>query len=123
MSLPHEPYITTVVDALTAAGLAPTTWRVSGDEIDPRGDGCTTMDSAVLVWEGDHPEVNDDEHPDGVLLVWESSADAWQWAAFRDDGSNDDLEPLELPLDAAPDRVVEVARGVLSGAEQAGGAQ
>lgn len=114
MSLSHEPYITAVIDALTAAGLGPTTWWMSDAEIDPRGDGATTMDNAILIWGGDHPAVNTGEHPHGALFTWESSADAWQWAAFRDDGSNDELESLELPLDAAPERVFDVARRVLS---------
>ncbi len=114
--MPHEPYIASVADALTAAGLAPTRWWVSDAEIDPRGDGCTTMDGAILTWDGGHPAVDADELPDGFLLIWESSADTWQWAAFREDGSNEDLKPLDMPLDATPERVVEVVRAVLSGA-------
>jgi hypothetical protein len=119
MSMPHQPYIAAVVAALTAADLEPTRWWASDGEIDPRGDGATTMDNAVLVWQGDHPEV-DDEYPDGLLFAWESSADAWQWAELHEDGSNDELEPLDLPLDAAPERVVEAARAVLSGETPAG---
>ncbi len=113
--LPHEPYIAAVVAALTAADLEPTRWWVSDAEIDPRGDGCTTMDDAVLIWD-DQSAVNIDEHPHGLLVSWESSAGTWEWARLREDGSNEDLKPLDMPLDATPERVVEVVRSVLSGA-------
>ncbi|GGK62219.1 hypothetical protein Sme01_04190 [Sphaerisporangium melleum] len=114
MSLTHEPYIAAVLAALTAIDLEPTRWWVSDAEIDPRGDGCTTMDDAVLIWD-DQSAVNIDEHPHGVLVSWESSADAWRWARLRSDGSNELLEALDLPLDAAPEHVVETLRTVLSG--------
>lgn len=91
--LPHTPYITAVIDALTIPGLEPDSWWMSDAEIDPyvtgEDAGCTSMLTAVLVW-------NDtciDE--DGLLLFWDHPAGHWQYARPRPDGGN--TQPEFLP--------------------------
>lgn len=113
-TLPHDPYISAVIDALTAAGLGPDNFWTSDAEID-RYDtgpdaGCTTMLSAYLDWEtaGGH------EH--GIALMWEHPAEQWQWAPRHRDGHLE-REPEFLPLSrwADPAAVVEVARVLHAG--------
>lgn len=119
-TLPHDPYITAVTDALTAAGLEPDDWWTSDAETDPYETGpdagCTTMLSAVLSWDGHHQAVGDDGPPHGLLLIWEHPAEQWQVAERRAEGGNEEPEFLPtLGLYSHPDAVVAMVRGLLSG--------
>lgn len=96
-ALPHDPYITAVTDALTTAGLEPTTAETSDAEPN-RYDtsGLTTQLDALLVWDGDHPAVNTEAHEDGIALIWEHPAEQWQWAPRKPHGELE-REPEFLP--------------------------
>ncbi|MEV5659824.1 hypothetical protein [Streptomyces flaveolus] len=116
-TLPHDPYITAVVDALTAAGLEPTTAETRDTEenrFDPNG--CGTELDALLVWDGDTPSLNTDAHEDGLVLLWEHPAEQWQWAPRKQHGELE-WEPEFLPLHrwADPAAVVDVVRVLLAG--------
>ncbi|MBP5930165.1 hypothetical protein F3K39_19040 [Streptomyces sp. LBUM 1479] len=110
-TLPHDPYITAVVDALTAAGLEPTTAETrfdpdSGNELD-----------ALLVWDGDAAGLNTDECEDGFVLLWEHPAEQWQWAPRLHHGALE-WEPeflASLPRWVDPAVVVIVVRELLAG--------
>ncbi len=113
--LPHDPYINAVIDALTNVGLEPDDSWTSDAESDPRGDGCERMLDAVLRWNSDHDAVNDDELPDGMLLIWEHSAGGWQSTAVQPDGSNDYPDHTGVGLFADPAHVVTAVRELLAG--------
>ncbi|MFD7429023.1 hypothetical protein ACFV6Z_18550 [Streptomyces sp. NPDC059818] len=109
--LPHDPYITAVVEALTAADLEPDRWWTSDAEIDPyaTGDdaGCTTMLTAVLGWDDTAVDENGQE---GLFLFWDHPAEQWQYARPH-------AEPEYLPklgLYSDPGAVVGVARALLA---------
>ncbi|MGW0131930.1 hypothetical protein [Streptomyces sp. NPDC003299] len=113
--LPHEPYITAVVDTLTAAGLEPDDYWTSDAETDLYATGpdagCTTMLSAVIDWD------TSDAHEDGITLVWEHPAEQWQWAPRRADGVLE-RDPEFLPTlgrYADPAAVVATVRALLAG--------
>lgn len=116
-SLPHDPYIEAVVNALTAAGLEPTTAETSDAESN-RYDtsGLTTQLDALLVWDGDTPGLNTDEREEGIALVWDHPAEQWQWAPRKAHGGLE-CEPEFLPLSrwASPHDVVTVVRELLAG--------
>ncbi|MBL3669096.1 hypothetical protein JL475_24495 [Streptomyces sp. M2CJ-2] len=120
-ALPHDPYITAVLGALTAAGLEPSQWWTSDAETNRYTTGpdagCTTQLDAVLVWEGDHPAVNTEAHEDGITLVWEHPAEQWQWAPRKPHGElKREPEFLDsLPSWVDPAVVVIVARTLLAG--------
>jgi hypothetical protein len=117
-TLPHDPYIEAVVDALTAAGLEPTTAETRDTEenrFDP--DGCGTELDALLVWDGDAPGLDTDVHEDGIVLLWEHPAEQWQWAPRKRHG---ELEwaPEFLPKLGRwsdPAAVVATVRALLAG--------
>ncbi|WP_328846154.1 hypothetical protein [Streptomyces sp. NBC_00258] len=120
-TLPHDPYITAVVDALAAAGLEPTDAWTSEAEIDRyRTDadaGVATMLSAVLIWGGDAPGLNTEAHEDGITLVWEHPAEQWQWAPRKAHGELEH-EPEFLPTlgrYADPTSVAVAVRALLWG--------
>lgn len=115
--LPHDEYIRAVCDALTHAGLEPTTAETSDAESN-RYDtsGLTTQLDALLVWDGDVTGVNADVHEDGIALLWEHPAEQWQWAPRKTHGGLD-REPeflTALPRWADPELVVLVARELLA---------
>ncbi|MFE0132427.1 hypothetical protein ACFWY6_12770 [Streptomyces sp. NPDC059037] len=124
--LPHDPYITAVVETLTAAGLEPTEHWTSDAELDRFRDdeyaGVAVMLDACLVWTGDHPAVTDAAAPDGLVLVWEHPAEQWQWAHSEANGRLE-REPEFLPLHrwADPAAVVDVVRILLAGLPVPGG--
>lgn len=114
-TLPHDPYITAVVDALTAAGLEPDSYWTSDAETDPyaTGDdaGCTTMLNAVIRWD----DATDDD-TGGLLLLWDHPAEQWQHARPRAEGGN--TEPEYLPAlgrYAHPGSVVATVSALLAG--------
>ncbi|MFS8200506.1 hypothetical protein ACLVWQ_17690 (plasmid) [Streptomyces sp. CWNU-52B] len=113
--LPHDPYITAVVDALTAAGMEPYTYWTSDAEIDPyaTGDdaGCTTMLNAVIAWDDDT-----DDETGGLFLFWDHPAEQWQYARPRSEGGNTEPEFLpSLGLWSHPEVVAATARALLNG--------
>ncbi|MFI9340004.1 hypothetical protein ACIG0D_01810 [Streptomyces sp. NPDC052773] len=119
--LPHDPYITAVVDALTAAGLEPTQHWTEDTELDRYRDddlsGLATMLTAVLEWDGDHPALNRTEHEHGIALLWEHPAEQWLWAPQKANGHLE-REPEFLPTlgrYADPAAVVAVVRALLAG--------
>ncbi|MGW6210988.1 hypothetical protein [Streptomyces sp. NPDC055109] len=123
-TLPHDPYITAVVDALIGAGLEPASAETSDAESN-RYDtsGLTTQLDALLLWDGDTcPVLNNDVHEDGIALLWEHPAEQWQWAPRKQHGGLVH-EPEFLPLHrwADPAAVVEVVRVLLAGLPVPGG--
>lgn len=116
--LPHDPYITAVVDALTAAGLEPTyteTRDTEENRFDP--EGCSTELDALLVWDGDADGLDTDVHEDGLVLLWAHPAGQWQWAPRKRHG---ELERgpeflARLGLWSDPAAVVATVRALLAG--------
>jgi hypothetical protein len=115
--LPHDPYITAVVDALIAAGLEPTTVETRDTEenrFDP--DGCSTELDALLVWDGDAAGLDATVHEDGLVLLWEHPAGQWQWAPRKRHGELKH-EPDYLPALGSysdPAAVVDTVRALLA---------
>lgn len=119
--LPHEAYITAVLDALDGARLAPTDWHTSGAETNRYETGpdagLTTQLDALLTWDGDATGLNTDVHEDGFVLLWEHPAEQWQWAPRKQHGELA-CEPeflVSLPRWADPRAVVNVVRELLAG--------
>ncbi|MFM9542277.1 hypothetical protein [Streptomyces turgidiscabies] len=114
-ALPHDPYITAVVEALTAAGLEPDTYWTSDAEINPYDDGpdagCTTMLNAVIGWDD-----NTDDNSGGLFLFWDHPAEQWQHARPRvNRGGNTGPEFLpKLGRWSDPAAVVATARALLA---------
>ncbi|WP_314411422.1 hypothetical protein [Streptomyces sp. DSM 40484] len=116
-TLPHDPYITAVVDALTAAGLEPTTAETRDTEenrFDP--DSGSELD-ALLVWDADADGLDTDVHEDGLVLLWEHPAEQWQWAPRKRHGELEYAPEflVSLPRWVDPAVVVIVVRTLLSG--------
>jgi hypothetical protein len=114
-ALPHDPYITAVVDTLTAASLEPDTYWTSDAETDPYEDGpdagCTTMLNAVIRWDDDT-----DDDTGGLLLFWDHPAEQWQHARPRAEGGNTEPEFLpKLGRYSDPAAVVATVRALLVG--------
>ncbi|MEU9400595.1 hypothetical protein [Streptomyces sp. NPDC048242] len=122
-TLPHDPYITAVVDALTEAGLEPTSAETSDAESNRYdASGLTTQLDALLVWDADTLGLNTVVHEDGIALIWEHPAEQWQWAPRKHHGELQ-WEPEFLPLHrwADPAAVVAVVRILLAGLGLTGG--
>ncbi|WP_318202925.1 hypothetical protein [Streptomyces sp. SCL15-4] len=119
--LPHDPYITAVTTALTAAGLEPNDHWTSDADLDRYRDddlaGIAAMLTAVLEWDGDHPAIGDGVAPYGVVLVWEHPVESWMWARRGRDGRLErDPEVLpKLGRWSDPAAVVAVVRALLAG--------
>lgn len=127
-TLPHDPYITAVCDALTAADLEPgdDTWT---SDSETRGTYCYL--GAVITLDPDKTHGLDDDVPDdaqwphGLILTWEwhtgiedgepERGPVWEFAELKRDGSNE--YPTALPVYgyASPAAVVEAARKVIAG--------
>ncbi|MGW0869917.1 hypothetical protein ACWD3Z_05425 [Streptomyces sp. NPDC002740] len=119
--LPHDRYITAVLEALDDARLAPTDWRTSDAETNRYDDGpfagLTTQLDSLLTWDGDAEGLNTDEHEDGFVLLWEHPAEQWQWAPRGAHGALE-REPEflpSLPRWVDPAVVVIVVRELLAG--------
>jgi hypothetical protein len=124
--LPHDPYITAVCDALTAAGLEPAdAWT---DDSETRGTYCYLGAVITLDPSGTRDEMPEDIPADslwpyGLLLIWEwhtgvedgepERGPQWQFAELKKDGSNE--YPTDLPVYgyASPAAIVEAVRKVL----------
>lgn len=129
-TLPHDPYITAVCDALTAADIELTDqcWTDDGET---RGTYCylntvITLDPSKTD-DLDHDDIPADAAwPHGLLLIWEwhSGREAdqgepdrgpvWLFAELKDDGSNEFPTVLPVYGYASPAAVVEAARKVIS---------
>lgn len=114
-TLPHDPYITAVITALTEAATEPDNYWASDAEIDPyaTGDdaGCTTMLNAVIGWDDDT-----DDDTGGLLLLWDHPAEQWQYARPRAEGGNTEPEFLpKLGRYSDPAAVVATAKALLTG--------
>ena len=129
-TLPHDPYITAVCDALTDAGLELTDhcWTDDGET---RGTYCylntvITLDPSGTVGEFAEDIPAGTPWPHGLLLIWEwhtgieadqgepDRGPVWQFAELKADGSSE--YPTSLPVYgyASPAAVVEAARKVIS---------
>ncbi|MFF9270446.1 hypothetical protein [Streptomyces rochei] len=126
-SLPHDPYIEAVTDALTAAGLTPVEqWADDGET---KGTYCHLTAVLSLDPSGTHDQ-DDEEVPagtpwrHGLLLSWEWHTGAeegwekgprWEFAALKADGSCE-YTPAMLPVFgyASPAAVVDAVRRVVA---------
>ncbi|MFE0460747.1 hypothetical protein ACFW1A_16010 [Kitasatospora sp. NPDC058965] len=110
--LPHDPYITAVDTALTAAAIGcDDGWTSEADEHDH--DGNPTL-SAVFTWHADNTALDTDLFVHGAGVYWALTS-GWEYAAMRLDGSNDIPSSLPLPLWAEPADVVQAVRSALVG--------
>ena len=127
-TLPHDPYITAVCDALTFAGIELTDHSWTSDA-ETRGTYCylgavITLDPSGTVGEDPEDIPADTAWPHGLLLTWEwhtgiedgepGRGPVWQFAELKDGGSNE--YPTDLPVYgyASPAAVVEAGRKVIS---------
>lgn len=129
-TLPHDPYITAVCDALTAAEqeLTEQCWTDDGET---RGTYCylnavITLDPSGTIASGDDDARDNAAWPHGLLLIWEwhtgieaehgepERGPQWLFAELKDDGSNE--YPTGLPVYgyASPAAIAEATRKVLS---------
>ncbi|MGW0566127.1 hypothetical protein [Streptomyces tauricus] len=128
-TLPHDPYITAVCDALTAAGLELTDqcWT---DDTETRGiyrylNAIITLDPSRVLDRDDEDIPADTDWRHGLILIWEwhsgreengdpERGPVWQFAELKGDGSNE--YPTWLPVHgyASPASIVEAARKVIS---------
>jgi hypothetical protein len=118
--LPHDPYITAVADALTAAGLEPDNWWTSDGET--RGLYCYL--NAVIDLDTDSSGLDEERFPNGLVLIWEwhtgieegepERGPSWQWAAGVDShGQTEQPEPLTAEGYASPEYVVDSVRALV----------
>ena len=113
--LPHDPYISAVIDALAADDLEPDDFRTSGAEIDRYDSGPdagrTTMLDAYLDWD------TSPAHAHGIALLWEHPAEEWMWAPRAEAGhlAHDPEFLPGLPRWTHPDAVVAAVRNLLGG--------
>lgn len=99
-TLPHDPYITAVEQALTAASLEPETTSTFEDELD----GHPLLRGSILLT----PETTGipaDQWPHGLLLVWEwhtgrnpeiDRGPSWSWSRATAGGWADAWQPLPV---------------------------
>ncbi|MEU1275284.1 hypothetical protein [Streptomyces sp. NPDC005799] len=120
--LPHDPYITAVVNALTAAGLEPSDAETRDTEENRFAPDAGAELDALLVWDGDASGLNTDVYEDGFVLLWEHPAEQWQWGPRKRHGELVH-EPEFLPLHrwADPAAVVDVVRVLSAGLAVPGG--
>ncbi len=126
-TLPHDPYIEAVTDALTAAGLKPAEhWTSDGET---KGTYCH-LNAIITLDPSNARDLADDEVPagtawrHGLILSWEWHTGAeegwekgpfWEFAALKADGSCQYV-PAMLPVPgyASPAAVVDAARKVIA---------
>ncbi|NUS86331.1 MAG: hypothetical protein HOY75_27315 [Streptomyces sp.] len=116
-ALPHDPYITAVHTALTAADLEPIDWFT--DDSDTRGSHCFLR--AVLALDPDSVR-----WPSGLILIWEwhtgieaeqgepERGPSWEWAQLVDShgqcGERQGFTALGYP---SPAYIVESVRALV----------
>lgn len=126
-TLPHDDYITAVIDALTAAGLAPAEhWTSDGET---KGTYCH-LNAVITLDPSNARDLDDEETPagtpwrNGLILSWEWHTGAedgwekgpfWQFAALKEHDVCQ-YPPVQLPVYgyASPAAVVEAARKVIA---------
>lgn len=118
--LPHAPYILAVAEALTAAGLEPDEVEILDSEDNPYDDGPDTAACMLTGWitlDGEHPAVDGNRHPEGLMLIWEQPAGTWRWSPLRSPGVLvGEARWLDaLPSFTAPDAMVGAVRALLVG--------
>lgn len=108
-TLPHDPYITAIVDALTEAGLEPAdSWT---SDADTRGVYCYL--NAVITLDPDTSGLPKETWPHGLVLIWEwhtglddydtERGPSWQWACGVDShGQTEQPDSLPVPGWVAP---------------------
>ncbi|MFD6324206.1 hypothetical protein ACFWOL_15350 [Streptomyces sp. NPDC058442] len=119
-TLPHDPYIEAICEALDKAGPEVKDGRT--DDCETRGTYCYL--NAVI--ELDMLSVGLQDERNNLLLIWEwhtgieapwesERGPVWQFAELKDDGSNE--YPTDLPVlgYASPDAIVEAVRKVITG--------
>lgn len=132
MSLPHDPYITAVVEALTAAGLEPADCWTS----DAESCGLYQCLSAVITLDPDTSNLPAKRWPHGLLLIWEwhtgieaengepERGPSWEWAKLVDPhgrcGERQAFTSLGYP---SPAYVVESVRALIDRRNQSVAAQ
>jgi hypothetical protein len=106
-TLPHDPYITAIVDALTEATLVP-------EQADAFVEDSYDVPylRGVITLTPETSGIPADRFPHGLILIWDwhTSRDEdydrgpiWQWARLNDDGSSRyPYEPLPVPGWVAP---------------------
>ncbi|MEU9333173.1 hypothetical protein AB0D49_08405 [Streptomyces sp. NPDC048290] len=128
-TLPHDPYITAVCDALTEDGLDLTDhcWT---DDSETRGTYCylnavISLDPSGTVGATAEDIPAGTEWPHGLLLIWEwhtgveaeqgepDKGPIWLFAALKADGSNEYPTALPVHGDADPAAVIDATRKVI----------
>lgn len=121
-TLPHDPYITAVCDALTAAGLEPADHFT--DDSDTSGSHCYLR--AVITLAPDTSGLDAKRWPDGLILIWEwhtgievadgepERGPSWEWAPLVDPhGQCGERKPLTALGYPSPAYVVESVRALI----------
>jgi len=113
-TLPHDPYITTIDEALTAAGIGcDDGWTSEVDEYDDEGDGTL---SAIFIWHAGNTALASDPYEHGAGVYWALTT-GWEYAAQQPHGANYTPQSLPLPLWAEPADVVAAVQAVLASEE------
>jgi hypothetical protein len=118
LAVPHDPYISAVVDALEEAGLTAPEFHT--DNSDTRGTHCYLSAVIELDPSGVHDIPAEDiptgtPWPHGLILIWEwhtgieahlgepDRGASWQWAELKEHGvCKREPEPLPVPGWVAP---------------------
>lgn len=125
-TLPHDPYITAICDALTAAGLEPADAWTS----DAESCGLYQYLSAVITLDPDTSGIPAARWPDGLILCWAwhtgiedgepERGPVWEWARLVDShGQCGELEPFTALGYPSPAYVVESVRALIERRNQA----
>lgn len=104
---PHVWYIDIVVGLLRSLGVDPDEWWLSNS--DTGHDGAVLTLSAMLVW--DRPTA---AFVHGVTVFWDRE-DGWEYAALNENGSNQPVQSLPVPLWAEPVAVTCAIGALLDG--------
>lgn len=132
MTLPHDPYIAAIFDALTLAGFNPA--DAFTDDSDTRGSHCFLR--AVITLDPDTSGIDPQRWPHGLILIWEwhtgiEAADgepergpSWEWARLVDShGQCGEREALTAVGYASPAYVVESVRALIERRNQSTSAE
>ncbi|MDW6058048.1 hypothetical protein SAZ11_08095 [Streptomyces sp. FXJ1.4098] len=122
MTLPHDPYITAIVDALTTAGFTPADNFT--DDSDTSGSHFYLR--AVITLDPDTSGIDPQRWPHGLILIWEwhtgievadgepERGPTWEWARLVDShGQCGERAALTAVGYASPAYVVESVRALI----------